>query len=191
MKATPAPNIPETQQGGEVLRPPRRGQAEAREGRTGLRPLTLEGSQAPHTGQLEVRDQRGLPELQVGLPGEEMRSRCKAGAFSLSPYWVPAAHPEAGAAHHGPGNVGAKAAACRPRWLAGAPQMLTGRATSRPKQARCAGSPDAGEGLAPGAPNACGDPCSPVDVCGLHVAQTAGLRAGQQEQVGLGQGRGG
>lgn len=45
---------------------------EAQEAQTGLLPLTLEGSHVPYIGQLEVGDQRGLPELQVGLPGDEM-----------------------------------------------------------------------------------------------------------------------
>lgn len=52
------------------------------EGQTGLLPLTLEGSHVPYIGQLEVGDRRGLLELQVGLPGDEMGSRRKVDSLA-------------------------------------------------------------------------------------------------------------
>lgn len=70
------------------------GQMEVSEGQTGLLPLTLEGSHVPYTGQLEVGDRRGLPELQVGLPGDEMGAG-ERWTVLLSTYCVPAAKQEA------------------------------------------------------------------------------------------------
>lgn len=48
----------------------------------GLPAPTLEGGYLPYTGQLVVRDHWGLPELQVGLPGDKKRSKTKGGADS-------------------------------------------------------------------------------------------------------------
>lgn len=71
---------------------------------------TLEGGYLPYTGQLVVRDHWGLPELQVGLPGDKKGSKTKKVgqtvpgqgmpsratlAFSLSTYCAPAAKQEA------------------------------------------------------------------------------------------------
>lgn len=78
----------------------------------GLPAPTLEGGYLPYTGQLVVRDHWGLPELQVGLPGDKKGSKTKGGtdsawsghaqplsratlAFSLSTYCAPAAKQEA------------------------------------------------------------------------------------------------
>ena len=79
----------------------------AQRGWMGLPVPTLEGGYLPYTGQLMVHDHWGLPELQVGLPGDKKRSKTKGGdsaqsgraqplsratlAFSISTYCAPAA----------------------------------------------------------------------------------------------------
>lgn len=82
----------------------------AQRGWMGLPAPTLEGGYLPYTGQLVVRDHWGLPELQVGLPGDKKGSKTKKVgqtvpgqgmpsratlAFSLSTYCAPAAKQEA------------------------------------------------------------------------------------------------
>lgn len=200
----------------------------AQRGWMGLPAPTLEGGYLPYTGQLVVHDHWGLPELQVGLPGDK-RSKTKGGdrqcpvraclaSFQshsgiFHKYLLCTSCKQEVEAQRGRGpcprshSMFAKGLrpdpgpSCFGIWLMvgggdGLPEMVVHFIA--PAGFKCLHAPRAkdhniqvGWVCSPQVPKSPSDDLvSPVDVSRLHIAQAAGLCAGQQNQVSLGWGAG-